>query len=185
MDPTEFLDRILFATRYTRYLDKNGFLRFQNWKFYGERGLAKAPVTIWVYEGSLKIEHQAVMLSKYTVELQDDHKHLRAVSHPRLQETPFRSPQLTLIDLGPGEWLLYWLLPQEETRHFLERYVHPVSSTMSLQISDIPHAAVIARQELLPTSMRDEMYQLLSRMVPQFDQLDSLPSTPVENLSLQ
>jgi len=30
--PTEFLDRILFATRYTRHLDKNGFLRFQNWK---------------------------------------------------------------------------------------------------------------------------------------------------------
>jgi hypothetical protein len=28
-----------------------------------------------VYEGSLKIEYKAVTLSKYTVELQDDHKH--------------------------------------------------------------------------------------------------------------
>ena len=56
MYPAEFLDRILFATRYTRYLDKNGFLRFQNWKLYGERGLAKAPVTVWVYDGSLKVE---------------------------------------------------------------------------------------------------------------------------------
>jgi putative transposase len=110
--PMEFLDRILFATRYTRHLDKNGFLRFQNWKLYGEQGLAKAPVTVWVYEGSLKIEHQAVTLSKYAVSLQDDHKHLQEVSHPRLAETPFRSPQLTLFDLGDGEWLLYWKTPE-------------------------------------------------------------------------
>jgi hypothetical protein len=111
MYPPEVLDRILFATRYTRHLDKNGYLRFQNWKLYGERGLAKAPVTVWVYEGSLKVEHQAMTLSQYTVELQDDRKRLRAVSNPRLVETPFRSPQLTLWTLGPDEWLLYWRVP--------------------------------------------------------------------------
>jgi hypothetical protein len=109
--PTEFLDRILFATRYTRHLDKNGYLRFQNWKLYGERGLAKTKVSIWIYEDSLKVEHQAVTLSKYSVQVQDDHKHVQAVSHPHLTETPFRSPQLALFDLGPGEWLLYWKTP--------------------------------------------------------------------------
>jgi len=51
MYPQEVLDRILFATRYTRQIDKHGFVRFQNWKLYGERGLAEAPVTVWVYEG--------------------------------------------------------------------------------------------------------------------------------------
>jgi putative transposase len=116
MYPAEFLDRILFATRYTRRLDKNGFLRFQNWKLYGERGLAKAPVTVWIYDGSLKVEHQAVTLSTYTVELQDDRKHLQAVSHPRLLRTPFRSPQLALFDLGPGEWLLDWRTPEYAPR---------------------------------------------------------------------
>src|SRR5438874_10810644 len=109
--PVQVLDRILFATRYTLYLDKNGFLRFQNWKLYGERGLAKAPVTVWVYDGSLKVEYQAVTLTQYTVDLQEDHKHLSQVSHPRLAQTPFRSPQLVLFDLGPGEWLLYWKTP--------------------------------------------------------------------------
>lgn len=117
MYPESVLNRILFATRYTRYLDKNGFLRFQNWKLYGERGLAKAPVTVWVYEGSLKVEYQAVTLSKYTVELQDDHQHVQAVSNPRLQETPFRSPQSTLFDLGPHEWLLYWKTPDHAPAH--------------------------------------------------------------------
>jgi hypothetical protein len=117
MYPAEFLDRILFATRYTRHLDTHGFLRFQNWKLYGERGLAQAPVTVWVYEGSLKVEFQAVTLAKYSVELQDDHKHLQAVSHPSAIETPFRSPQLTMIDLGPGEWLLYWKTPDRAPAH--------------------------------------------------------------------
>ena len=94
MYPAEFLDRILFATRYTRHLDTHGFLRFQNWKLYGERGHPYALVTVWVYDGSLKVEYQAVTLSTYRVELQDDHKHLQAVSTPRLASTPFRSPQL-------------------------------------------------------------------------------------------
>jgi hypothetical protein len=63
-----------------------------------ERGLAKAPVTVWVYEGSLKVEYQAVTLSKYSVQLQEDRKHVREVSHPRLADTPFRSPQLELFE---------------------------------------------------------------------------------------
>src|SRR5947209_17773071 len=111
MYPESVLDRILFATRYTRYLDKHGFLRFFNWKFYGEQGLAHQPVSVWVYEGTLKIEYQAMTLSKYTVELQEDRKHLKAVSNPGLAETPFRWPQLTLIDIGPHEWVLYWRIP--------------------------------------------------------------------------
>src|SRR5258708_11077893 len=76
MYPPAVLDRILFATRYTRHLDRHGYIRFQNWKLYGERGLAKAPVTVWVHEGSLKIEHQAVTVSQYQVSLQKDRKRL-------------------------------------------------------------------------------------------------------------
>src|SRR6266704_167152 len=107
MYPEAVLNRILFATRYTRHLDKHGYLRIHNWKFYGEQGLASQPVTVWVYDGSLKVEYRAVLLSQYTVELQEDRKHLRQVSNPRLVDTPFRSPQWTLFDLGPNDWLLY------------------------------------------------------------------------------
>ncbi len=62
--PESVLNRILFATRFTRQLDRHGFLRFQNWKLYGERGLPHAPVTVWIYEGTLKVEYQAVTLSR-------------------------------------------------------------------------------------------------------------------------
>ena len=94
-----------------------GRLLALNRKLYGERGLPYAPVTVWVYDGSLKVEYQAVTLSTYRVELQDRHKHLRAVSHPRLADTSFRSPQLMLIDLGPHEWLLYWKTPEYAPAH--------------------------------------------------------------------
>src|SRR5712692_6619339 len=77
MYPPSVLDRLLFAIRYTRHLDRNGYLRFQNWKLYGERGLAKAPVTVWIYEGSLKVEHQAITLAQYSVGLQDDRKQVQ------------------------------------------------------------------------------------------------------------
>jgi len=134
MFPAEVLDRILFATRYTRHLDKHGFLRFQNWKLYGERGLPYAPVTVWVYDGSLKVEYQAVTLSTYRVELQEDHKHLQAVSNPRLSITPFRSPQLTLFDLGPDEWLLYWKAPD----YIARRRRPPDSNVTQLALFEMP-----------------------------------------------
>jgi|GEM_PF-224575 len=106
--PESVLSRILFATRYVRHLDRNGFLRYQNWKVYGERGLAKAKVTVWIYEGLLKVEKEAVTLSEYEVELQRDRKHLQTVTRAHTHATPFRSPQLTLFDLGPDGWVLYW-----------------------------------------------------------------------------
>jgi hypothetical protein len=102
----ETLNRILFATRYTRYLDRHGYIRFHDWRLYGERGLAQHQVSVWVYEGTLKLEYQAVTLSKYRVERHDDRNHIKDVSQPRVAETVFRSPQLALFDLGPDEWLL-------------------------------------------------------------------------------
>lgn len=111
--PESVLSRILFATRYVRRLDKHGFLRYQDWKFYGERGLAKAKVTVWIYEGSLRVEKEAVTLSEYEIELQEDRKHVQTVGHAQARMTPFRSPQLALFDLGPGQWLLYWKTPDQ------------------------------------------------------------------------
>src|SRR5258708_12821680 len=59
-----------------------------------------APVTVWVYDGSLKVEHQAVTVSQYSVELQDDRKHLSAVNNPRLVE-----PTSVLLSCGSLIWV--------------------------------------------------------------------------------
>ncbi len=41
--PKPVLNRILFATRYTRHLNRFGYLRVQGWKLYGERSATWRP----------------------------------------------------------------------------------------------------------------------------------------------
>jgi transposase len=134
MYPASVLDRILFATRYTRHLNQQGYLRFHDWKLYGERGLANEEVAVWVYEGTLKVEYKAITLSRYTVELQEDRRHLKQVSRPRLAETPFRSAQLTLFDLGPDQWLLFWHVQPHAPSH---RRRH-IKGLVQLQLLEAP-----------------------------------------------
>ena len=45
MYPETVLNRLLFTTRYTRYLNKHGYLRFHHWKLYGN---VDSPPTILV-----------------------------------------------------------------------------------------------------------------------------------------
>jgi len=85
-------------------------------------------------EGTLKLEYQAVTLSKYRVELLDDRKHIKGVSNPRVAVTIFRSPQLTLFDLGPDEWLLYWKAPSYAPR----RRRPPGSKATQLILFEVP-----------------------------------------------
>src|SRR6266700_1223611 len=56
MYPESVLNRILFATRYTRHLNRFGYLRVQGWKLYGERGLSGENVSVWVYDVSITVE---------------------------------------------------------------------------------------------------------------------------------
>nr|HET6901441.1 hypothetical protein [Ktedonobacteraceae bacterium] len=42
--------------------------------------------------------------------------HIKEVKNPRLIETGYRSPQLTLWTLGPDEWLLFLKLPDYAAR---------------------------------------------------------------------
>ncbi len=37
--PAETLARIFFATEFTRYLDRSGYIRFRRWRFYGRAPL--------------------------------------------------------------------------------------------------------------------------------------------------
>jgi hypothetical protein len=71
---------------------------FKHWRFYGENGLAGEEVSVWVYEGTLKIEYQATALSLYSVRLSPDQQ-ITEVKNPRRIETHFRSPQVELSEV--------------------------------------------------------------------------------------
>ncbi len=51
--PEEVLSRALYATQFTRQIDKHGYVRFKHWKFFGENGLpAGEEVSVWIYENT-------------------------------------------------------------------------------------------------------------------------------------
>ena len=110
--PEEVLSRALYATQFTRHLDRHGYLKFKHWRFLGENGLAGEEVSVWVYEDTLKVEHQATTLSLYSVRLSPDRASITEVQNARRLETHFRSPQLDLWQLSNTEWLLALRRPE-------------------------------------------------------------------------
>ncbi len=114
--PEEVLSRTLYASQFTRQIDKHGYVRFKHWKFYGENGLAGEEVSVWVYEDTLKVEHQATTLSLYSVCFSADQKTITEVRNARRLETHFRSPQLDLWQVSDTEWLLALRRPEPIAR---------------------------------------------------------------------
>ena len=114
--PDEVLSRALYATQFTRQLDRHGYVRFRNWRFFGEDGLAGEEVSVWVYEGTLKVEYQATSLSLYAITLAPDHEQIAEVTNARRLETHFRSPQLDLWQFSETEWLLALRRPEPAPR---------------------------------------------------------------------
>jgi len=115
--PEEVLSRALYATQFTRQIDKHGYIRFKHWKFFGENGLpAGEEVSVWIYEDTLKVEHQATTLSLYSVRLSPDQRQIAEVKNARRLETHFRSPQLDLWQLSDTEWLLALRRPEQHRR---------------------------------------------------------------------
>lgn len=131
--PEEVLSRALYATQFTRQIDKHGYVRFKHWKFYGEHGLAGEPVSVWVYEDTLKVEHQAATLSLYSVRLSADQKEISEVKNARRLETHFRSPQLDLWQLSDTEWLLALRRPEPSPRRKPVKLV-PLAQQLPLPI---------------------------------------------------
>ena len=110
------LFRSLYVIQFTRQIDIHGYVRFKHWKFYGEHGLAGSEVSVWVYEDTLKVEHQAATLSLYSVRLSADQMEITEVKNARRLETHFRSPQLDLWQLSDTEWLLALRRPEPSVR---------------------------------------------------------------------
>jgi len=101
---SEELHRIFYETRHLRWLNTAGFLKFRHWRLYGEYGLAKRQVVIWLYEEHVTVEFADAPLAQYQVEYQPNKKDLRQVTPKRLFETPYQSPQLPLWEDAEVLW---------------------------------------------------------------------------------
>jgi putative transposase len=100
----------------TRRVDRQGYVRFRNWRLYGEGGLADEPASVWVTEEEVRIQFAEEPLARYGVTYQRDHRHFRQVTPRRVFETSYQSPQPPLLTLSPDEWRLAIELPRRSRR---------------------------------------------------------------------
>ncbi len=83
-------------------MNEAGYIRYRHCDLYGEHGLAKRQVAVWLSVDAemLTLEHSEEPLVQYTVAHEPDRKHLKKATLLHFFETRFRSPQLPLW--GPG-----------------------------------------------------------------------------------
>ncbi len=101
--PEEVLSRALYTTQFIRHLDRHEYVRFKHWRLFGENGLAGEEVSVWVYEDTVKVEHQATTLSLYSVRLSpDQHQITEVKSARRPRSRTGRSPSRPGVPIRPG-----------------------------------------------------------------------------------
>lgn len=103
------LERAFFSTMFVRRLDVLGYARLKHWRIYGEEGLARCEVVLWLGDDGLVVEYGGDALSRYDVSFSRGETRLRNVTNPRLFATRYRPAQLKLFALeealGEGGWL--------------------------------------------------------------------------------
>ncbi|HZQ37005.1 MAG TPA: helix-turn-helix domain-containing protein, partial [Dehalococcoidia bacterium] len=63
------LERLFQPVRYGRKLDRSGYVRFRNWRVYGNRALPKRPSMVWLSEETLTVQYGAHPLAYHTVQV--------------------------------------------------------------------------------------------------------------------
>lgn len=104
VDP-ERLRTLFGRTQFLRTVNPYGFVSIQRFYIYAEPGLSRQRVSVWIYEGQLRIEYRETLIARYRCAYDRRQKRLREVSQPTLYHTIFASPQLELIDLDDTQWI--------------------------------------------------------------------------------
>ncbi len=102
VDP-ERLRRLFGRVQFLRTVKPYGFVSIQRFYIYAEQGLSRQRVSVWIYEGHLRLEYRETLVARYRCAYDQRQKRLRDVSHPMLYHTVFASPQLELIELDDAQ----------------------------------------------------------------------------------
>ena len=88
-----------FGQRYSqRMTDVHGFVRIGRWKIYIEESLPRTPIQLSYWDGKLRAEHQAHLLTEYQCKWGKKDSRPRVISHPLYHNHPFQSRQMALFD---------------------------------------------------------------------------------------
>lgn len=75
-----------------RVVNQRGYVSVQRFYIYAERGLSRARVSVWLYDGRLHVAHGEALLARYAYRYDHKAKRLRAVTDPQLYHTAHASP---------------------------------------------------------------------------------------------
>jgi transposase InsO family protein len=101
----ERLRRLFGRVQFLRTVNPYGFVSIQRFYIYAEQGLSRQRVSLWIYEGQLRIEYRETLVARYRCAYNRRQRRLHDVSHPMLYHTVFASPQLELIELDDAQWI--------------------------------------------------------------------------------
>ena len=104
VDP-ERLRTLFGRTQFLRTVNPYGFVSIQRFYIYAEQGLSRQRVSVWIYEGQLRIAYRETLIARYRCVYDRRQQRLREVSQPTLYHTIFASPQLELIELDDTQWI--------------------------------------------------------------------------------
>jgi hypothetical protein len=95
--------RIFYATRYSRTLDKLGYVRLRRWRMDGEHGLARRRAAVWLFGRTLVPKVTDELLSQCGAAHETDRRYLRDVvsdncSRPRIAPHSCRSGSSVTIN---------------------------------------------------------------------------------------
>jgi len=113
-EPAE-LERLFQPVRHGRRLDRSGYVRFRNWRVYGNRALPKRSSLVWLSEETLTVQYGAEPLAYHTVKV-NRRGELTAVTEPQVLPTPYRSLQPWLWPLSAQERLFALAVPRRRRR---------------------------------------------------------------------
>ena len=93
-----------------RRIDEHGFVRLGRWKIYVEEGLPHTPVQLSYWDGKLRAEYGAHLLTEYQCRWGPQDTRPAALSQPTHHAHPFQTRQQNLFDplwlrdpVAPGE----------------------------------------------------------------------------------
>jgi len=101
---TAHLRQLFGRVEFLRTVNRYGFVSVQRFYIYAEDGLSRQRVSIWIYEGQLRIEYEQTLLAHYRCRYNTRQGRIEEVSDPSLYTTSFASKQIELIELDDEQW---------------------------------------------------------------------------------
>ena len=98
------LQRIFYTLRFTRRVDRYGYVRFRHWRVYSESGLIGHDAVLWLHKETLTVTFADQPLASYTVKYARRAQNFESITNPTHFTTQFRSPQLMLWEFSADDW---------------------------------------------------------------------------------